>query len=114
MSYFQASRLLKPGGRFISITFSQPHFRKHFWAKKKFDWSITTRKFGTSPESLEFFYYVMEKGETLSAKDIAECDAYNERRHKKHDVVYRSDSEDEESFLQNNFNIHYSPKVENK
>ncbi|XP_041379483.1 LOW QUALITY PROTEIN: EEF1A lysine methyltransferase 4-like [Gigantopelta aegis] len=34
----ETSRVLKPGGRFISITFSQPHFRGHMMAIEQFDW----------------------------------------------------------------------------
>ena len=66
-SYFvQVSKILKDRGRFISVTFSQPHFRKPFLAKSQYSWSISVQTFG---DSFHFFFYVMEKGKPLSEDD---------------------------------------------
>lgn len=63
---FQVSRILKKEGRFISITFSQPHFRKPFLAKSQYGWSVSSCTFG---DSFHFFFYVMKKGQQLSEND---------------------------------------------
>ena len=102
---FQVSTILRPTGKFISITFAQPHFRKQFWAKESFGWSIDTRTFGTSSDSIPFFYYVMEKGKHLSADDLQAVARYKANREKKHEIVYVDHSEDDVSFLQNNFGL---------
>ena len=65
-SLCQVSQILKDGGRFISVTFSQPHFRKPFLAKSIYDWSISLHTFG---DSIHYFFYVMEKGRPLSDND---------------------------------------------
>lgn len=62
----QVSKILKDGGRFISVTFSQPHFRKPFLAKSQYNWSISVQTFG---DSFHFFFYVMVKSKPLSEDD---------------------------------------------
>ena len=47
----------------------------------------------------------MEKGKPLSKEDLDAVSRYNENRGKKHEVVFVSDSESEDSFLHNNFNL---------
>jgi len=64
---FQVSRVLCKGGRFISITFAQPHFRKRLYAEQNFDWNIHVQTFG---DNFHFFFYVMTKGESLSLSDL--------------------------------------------
>lgn len=64
----QVSRVLKPGGRFISVTFAQPHFRKRLYARAKYDWSIKHYHYGSS---FHYFLYVLTKGEELSPEDAA-------------------------------------------
>lgn len=59
----EISRVLRRGGRFISITFAQPHFRSPLYADIQFNWSLDTFKFGTS---FHYFCYVMTKGQELS------------------------------------------------
>ncbi|KAH8038833.1 hypothetical protein HPB51_003336 [Rhipicephalus microplus] len=59
----KVSRVLRSGGRFISITFAQPHFRSPLYANVQYDWSVDTFKFGTS---FHYFCYVMTKGRELS------------------------------------------------
>uniref|UniRef100_A0A671LVZ4 Endothelin-converting enzyme 2-like n=1 Tax=Sinocyclocheilus anshuiensis TaxID=1608454 RepID=A0A671LVZ4_9TELE len=64
----QVSRVLKPGGRFISVTFAQPHFRKRLYARAEYDWSIKHYHYGSS---FHYFLYVLTKGEELSSEDAA-------------------------------------------
>ncbi|XP_039621286.1 EEF1A lysine methyltransferase 4 [Polypterus senegalus] len=62
----EVSRVLCPGGRFVSITFSQPHFRKRHYARRELDWSIQHYSYGSG---FHYFMYVMTKGEPLSPQD---------------------------------------------
>uniref|UniRef100_A0A8C6PEL5 Endothelin converting enzyme 2a n=1 Tax=Nothobranchius furzeri TaxID=105023 RepID=A0A8C6PEL5_NOTFU len=64
----EISRCLKPGGRFVSITFAQPFFRKRLYARSEYDWSIRHQSYG---EGFEYFVFVMTKGEELSTQDAA-------------------------------------------
>ena len=63
---FQVSDRLKPDGKFISITFAQPHFRRPLYARSKYKWSVEVKSFGIS---FHFFYYVMTNGQSLSQND---------------------------------------------
>lgn len=58
--------MLSDAGRFISVTFAQPHFRKRLYARARYDWDIRTETFG---DGFHFYFYVMTKGRTLSAID---------------------------------------------
>ncbi|RKP07374.1 hypothetical protein THASP1DRAFT_17163, partial [Thamnocephalis sphaerospora] len=49
-------RVLKPGGRFVYITFGQPHFRKRHLERPC--WDVKTITLG---ETFHYFCYVMEK-----------------------------------------------------
>ncbi|EMP27496.1 Endothelin-converting enzyme 2 [Chelonia mydas] len=60
----KVSRVLRPGGRFISITFAQPHFRK----RHSYGWSLRHSTYGTD---FHYFLYVMCKGQELSPADLA-------------------------------------------
>ncbi|XP_071348023.1 EEF1A lysine methyltransferase 4 [Trachinotus anak] len=64
----EISRCLKPGGRFVSVTFAQPFFRKRLYARTEYNWSIKQYSYG---EGFEYFVYVMTKGEQLSPEDAA-------------------------------------------
>lgn len=64
----EISRCLKPGGRFISITFANPFFRKRLYARSEYNWSIKHHTFG---DGFEYYLYVLTKGEPLSAEDAA-------------------------------------------
>ncbi|CAL4062299.1 unnamed protein product [Meganyctiphanes norvegica] len=63
----QVSRILKNNGKFISITFAQPHFRKLIYCNTEYNWSYECKTFGSS---FHFFFYVMTKGGKLDPKDI--------------------------------------------
>jgi hypothetical protein len=67
----QISQCLRSdGGRFISISFQQPHFRRPFLAKEKYQWSIQVHSVSEGNESvIEYFVYVMTKGEKMSEED---------------------------------------------
>ncbi|XP_066508882.1 EEF1A lysine methyltransferase 4-like [Hoplias malabaricus] len=64
----EISRVLKPGGRFVSVTFAQPHFRKRLYARTEYRWSIKHYHYG---ETFHYFLYVLTKGEELSPEDAA-------------------------------------------
>jgi hypothetical protein len=67
----QISQCLRSdSGRFISISFQQPHFRRPFLAKEKYQWSIQVHSVSEGNESvIEYFVYVMTKGEKMSEED---------------------------------------------
>ena len=61
--------MLKVGGRFISVTFSQPHFRGPLlYQPDKFTWNLNHWRFG---ESFHYFFFVATKRET-KAKVVKE------------------------------------------
>nr|XP_019954471.1 PREDICTED: endothelin-converting enzyme 2-like [Paralichthys olivaceus]XP_019954479.1 PREDICTED: endothelin-converting enzyme 2-like [Paralichthys olivaceus] len=62
----EISRCLKPGGRFVSVTFAQPFFRKRLYARTEYNWSIKQYSYG---KGFQYFVYVMTKGEQLSPED---------------------------------------------
>ena len=43
------SRILKPGGKYIYITFGQPHFRKPLMLKEKYGWTFQQETLGMFP-----------------------------------------------------------------
>ncbi|XP_037643673.1 EEF1A lysine methyltransferase 4 [Sebastes umbrosus] len=61
-------RCLKPGGRFVSVTFAYPFFRKRLYARTEYNWSIKEYSYGTG---FLYYVYVMTKGEELSPQDAA-------------------------------------------
>lgn len=66
----QISQCLRnDNGRFISISFQQPHFRRPFLAKSKYQWSIEIHSVSSGDESVEYFVYVMTKGKEMSEED---------------------------------------------
>ncbi|XP_067139077.1 EEF1A lysine methyltransferase 4-like [Centruroides vittatus] len=62
----EVSRVLKNGGRFVSITFAQPHFRGPLYNKSKFKWSFDKWELGND---FHYYFYVMTKGQS-SSKEI--------------------------------------------
>jgi ubiquinone/menaquinone biosynthesis C-methylase UbiE len=42
----EISRILKPGGSYIYITFGQPHFRKPLLELPKYNWNVTVETIG--------------------------------------------------------------------
>eukprot|EP01111_Echinosteliopsis_oligospora_P010567 TRINITY_DN3323_c0_g1_i1.p1 TRINITY_DN3323_c0_g1~~TRINITY_DN3323_c0_g1_i1.p1 ORF type:complete len:217 (-),score=58.68 TRINITY_DN3323_c0_g1_i1:18-668(-) len=54
----EISRVLKPNGVFISITFAQPHFRKKLIDKQQYNWDLSTETIG---DFFHYYVYVMKK-----------------------------------------------------
>jgi len=77
------SRILKPGGRFISITFAQPHFRVPIYAVTDYKWDARWDTFG---ETFHYFIYTMTKGLPLSADVLRRSKEYYDRLDKKHEA----------------------------
>ena len=90
----QVSHLLKDDGRFVSITWAQPHFRKKLLAKSEYHWSIQTRTFGSG---FDFFIYIMTKGQQLSENDVI----LGQNRPRLAQVSKALLEEDSEDFLNN-------------
>ncbi|XP_041030866.1 EEF1A lysine methyltransferase 4 isoform X1 [Carcharodon carcharias] len=88
----EISRILRKGGRFISITFAQPHFRKQLYAKRDYRWSIKHQTYGTD---FHYHFYTMTKGENLSSGDQELEDKYLQRAEPKV-TAYLQISEDED------------------
>ncbi|XP_068455459.1 EEF1A lysine methyltransferase 4 [Clinocottus analis] len=95
----EVRRCLKPGGRFVSVTFASPLLRKRLYARSEYDWSV--RKYGYG-DGFEYFVYVMTKGEPLSPEDAALEKKLLEDANAPPTTVVTTLSEDEEDFL---FNI---------
>lgn len=64
----EVSRVLRPGGRFLSITFAQPHFRAPHYAQEAFGWSLRHAACG---DAFHYFVYIMCKGQPLAPRDLA-------------------------------------------
>uniref|UniRef100_A0A0N5BX12 Methyltransf_11 domain-containing protein n=1 Tax=Strongyloides papillosus TaxID=174720 RepID=A0A0N5BX12_STREA len=69
-------RVLKNGGKFISISFTQPHFRIPHMLKYPF-WDIVTDTFGTH---FHFFVYVSTLGRRPSKEVIEKYENFLERK----------------------------------
>ncbi|NXG68251.1 EFMT4 methyltransferase, partial [Baryphthengus martii] len=68
----EVSRVLCPGGCFISITFAQPHFRKPHYAQEAFGWSLRHIVCGDGDTgTFHYYLYVMRKGQPLDPSDLA-------------------------------------------
>ena len=64
-SLSEISRVLKKQGRFLSLTFAQPHFRSPFYAQEKYDWSVDHETFGSG---FHYFCFIMTKGRPLQGQ----------------------------------------------
>ena len=51
------------GGRFISITFAQPHFRKRILCRAEYDWGDL--RIDTFGDGFHFYFYVLTRGRPL-------------------------------------------------
>ncbi|XP_051809678.1 EEF1A lysine methyltransferase 4 [Acanthochromis polyacanthus] len=94
----EISRCLKPGGRFVSVTFAQPFFRKRLYARTEYNWSIKHHSYG---EGFEYFLYVMTKGEELSPEDAALEKKLLEDTKSPPTSITTTANEDKEDFLSN-------------
>lgn len=60
-TYFrEISRTLSPGGKFVQITFGQPHFRKRLFEKDEFNWTVEVHTLQPT-RSFHFYVYVCSK-----------------------------------------------------
>ncbi|XP_062987924.1 EEF1A lysine methyltransferase 4 [Elgaria multicarinata webbii] len=89
----EVSRVLRAGGRFISITFAQPHFRKRHYAQPAYGWSIRHVPYG---HSFHYFLYVMTKGEEPSPADLALGRSLHRRPATPPPTCYLQDSDSED------------------
>ncbi|XP_036300168.1 EEF1A lysine methyltransferase 4 isoform X5 [Pipistrellus kuhlii] len=64
----EVSRVLVPGGRFISLTSAAPHFRTRHYAQSRYGWSLRHATYGNG---FHFHLYVMHKGKELSVAQLA-------------------------------------------
>ncbi|KAK8880663.1 Endothelin-converting enzyme 2 [Tritrichomonas musculus] len=59
--YFsEVSRILKPGGIFIQISFGQPHFRRRLFQRDVFNWTVKVETIQPK-KSFHFFAYICQK-----------------------------------------------------
>ncbi|OHT12982.1 hypothetical protein TRFO_16931 [Tritrichomonas foetus] len=59
--YFrEVSRVLKPGGIFIQISFGQPHFRKRLFERDEFNWTVNVEVLDPT-RSFHFYVYECRK-----------------------------------------------------
>lgn len=68
LSALQVSRVLVPGGRFISLTSAAPHFRTRYYAQARYGWSLRHATYGNG---FHFHLYLMHKGKELSVAQLA-------------------------------------------
>lgn len=64
----EVSRVLVPGGRFISLTSAAPHFRIRHYAQAHYGWSLRHATYGNG---FHFHFYLMHKGKELSVAQLA-------------------------------------------
>ena len=88
----EISRVLKPkDAKFLSLTFSQPHFRLPFYAKTKYNWNVLHESYGTG---FQFSCFVMIKGETLKISNMSATQISNVILDSNQDFSSSSDEED--------------------
>jgi len=56
----EISRILKPGGTFLYISFGQPHFRKPLLDRPEYNWNYKVLTIG---EFFHYFIFIMKKKE---------------------------------------------------
>lgn len=52
-------------GKFLSLTFAQPHFRKPLYAKPQFSWNVDYETFGSG---FHYYCYVMTKSDQIQSQ----------------------------------------------
>ena len=84
--------VLQPGGVFMSITFSQPHFRVPLLAQPGLDWAIQVDKFTTTGGVLDYYTFKCSDGSPANA--VAEWCVSNGPNIEMNDTWTSSDEED--------------------
>lgn len=102
----EISRILKPQGLFLSITFRQPHFRLPILAQKDFVWNVCVNEV-ISPNSFHFYIYQMTKGQPLDLNGLEHFLKIGGESHNDNDYerVASSESEDEDFVMNISSNI---------
>jgi len=59
----EVKRVMKPGGKFISLTFSQPHFRVPLLASSELGWSISVDKFSNKDSLVDYYLMICQAGD---------------------------------------------------
>jgi len=59
----EVKKVLRKNGVFVSITFSQPHFRVPLLAQEGLQWSLQVEKFSTTGGVLDYYVYQCEEGD---------------------------------------------------
>ncbi|KAG9493835.1 hypothetical protein GDO78_001617 [Eleutherodactylus coqui] len=93
----EVSRVLAPSGRFVSITFSPPHFRARHYAQPQYGWSVSCDTYG---RDFHYFFYTMHKGRQLTSLDFER----GQSLHKSHVDLEQTATlleHDDEDFLNN-------------
>lgn len=87
------SGCLKPNGVFISITFTQPHFRLRDYCREVFGWSVELNRVQLG---FEYFVYVMRKGKKLETDEFADLLKLTDERN---DVLENAMMEQNDGFI---------------
>lgn len=64
------SRVLRPGGKLVQVTFAQPHFRRKYLDKPTYNWDILQHE--TVAEGLGYFFYTCVKREGVQRQPESE------------------------------------------
>jgi len=59
----EVKKVLRPGGVFISLTFTQPHFRVPLLASQGLGWSVQVDKLGIEGSVLDYYLMVCRDGD---------------------------------------------------
>nr|XP_032818029.1 EEF1A lysine methyltransferase 4 isoform X1 [Petromyzon marinus] len=62
----EVSRVLRPGGHFVSVTFAHPHVRSPLYARRRYGWRVRHRTYG---EAFHYHVYVMTRGDGEPPRD---------------------------------------------
>jgi SAM-dependent methyltransferase len=52
------ARVLAPGGKFLQVSFGQPHFRRGYLTRAGLPWALEVKTFG---EFFHYFFYKMQR-----------------------------------------------------
>jgi hypothetical protein len=95
--------LVPDTGRFLSITFAQPHFRRPVYSRRRYDWSVRTETFG---DTFHFFFYIMARGQKQLLGTDCDDNPYDETSNNS------KEQQKPITFLQQSDNIDYLNNIE--
>ena len=103
-TFFKVNYVLVPDtGRFLSITFAQPHFRRPVYSRRRYDWSVRTETFG---DTFHFFFYIMARGQKQLLGTDCDDNPYDETSNNS------KEQQKPITFLQQSDNIDYLNNIE--